>query len=212
MKRLSVNVVMLGLGVMAYTPKVNATNALSCKQLLTTPIQAEFISLLTQVDGNSIVATSGWKEFYSNEGNFSVFVPDTSVTNLNSKSEDYSINIYYADTKKSSYIVGYIDYYKDLSKIPLIEVYNQFIRQFLGSDIKLLSRENIKLGRYPGIEVEYQNENQEIVAKMRLFLVEQRLYMLDISNPKAGDAQQFFNSFQLQNEMKENPTRIAFQR
>ncbi|MEO1378043.1 MAG: hypothetical protein AAFW70_27955, partial [Cyanobacteria bacterium J06635_10] len=127
MKRLSVNVAMLGLGVMAYTPKVDAKMAFSTTQLFATQVQAEFISLLTQVNtDNSILATSGWKEFYSNEGKFSIFVPDTSVTNLNSKGEDYSINIYYADTKKSSYIVGYVDYSMDLSNLPLSEVYNKF--------------------------------------------------------------------------------------
>ena len=204
---------MLGLGVMAYTPKVNATMAVSPKQLFTTQIQAEFISLFTQVNSDSsVLATSGWKEFYSHEGNFSVFVPDTSVTNLTSKSEEYSINIYYADTNKSSYIVGFIDYYTDLSKTPLAEVYDKFLNEFLGNDVKLLKRQNIRLGNYSGIEVEYQNDSQEIIAKMRLLLVNQRLYILDISNSEAGDAKQFFNSFQLENDIKKNPSKIAINR
>ncbi len=208
MNRLSVNVVMLGLGVIAYTSKVSAAIAFSPKQL-----QVEFISLFTQVNtDNSVVATSGWKEFYSDEGNFSIFVPDTSVTNLNSKSEDYSINIYYADTKKSSYIVGYVDYRTNLDHLPLNEVYNDFLKDFLGTDIKLLNKNNIRLGKYPGIEVEYQNENQETTAKSRLFLVGKRLYLLDVSDYKAGDAKHFFNSFQLENNMKENPIEIAINR
>ncbi|MEM6402760.1 MAG: hypothetical protein AAF757_21450, partial [Cyanobacteria bacterium P01_D01_bin.116] len=60
-----------------------------------------------------------------------------------------------------------------------------------------------------GIEVEYQNDNQKIVAKSRLFLVGQRLYLLDVSNYKAGDAKQFFNSFQLENKMNEDVIKIA---
>ncbi|MEM9925695.1 MAG: hypothetical protein AAF915_18430 [Cyanobacteria bacterium P01_D01_bin.50] len=213
MKRLSVNVAMLGLGMMVYTPKVDAKMAFSAKQLFTTQAQAEFSSLLTQVNtDNSILATSGWKEFYSNEGKFSIFVPDTSVTNLNSKGEDYSINIYYADTKKSSYIVGYVDYSMDLSNLSLSEVYDKFLKEFLGTEIKLLDRQNITLGKYPGIEVEYQNENEEITAKSRLFLVGKRLYILDISNSKAGDAKQFFNSFKLENVNIENPSEIAINR
>ncbi|MEO1378189.1 MAG: hypothetical protein AAFW70_28735, partial [Cyanobacteria bacterium J06635_10] len=82
----------------------------------------------------------------------------------------------------------------------------------LGTDIKLLERQNITLGKYPGIEVEYQNENEEITAKSRLFLVGQRLYILDISNSKAGDAKQFFNSFKLENGNIENPSEIAINR
>ena len=208
MNRLSVNVVMLGLSVIAYTSKVSAAIAFSPKQL-----QVELISLFTQVNtDNSVVATSGWKEFYSDEGNFSIFVPDTSVTNLNSKSEDYSINIYYADTKKSSYIVGYVDYRTDFGDLPLKEVYNNFLKDFLGTDIKLLNKNNITLGKYPGIEVEYLSKNQETTAKTRLFLVGKRLYLLDVSDYKAGDAKQFFNSFQLENNMKENPIEIAINR
>lgn len=210
MNRLSINVVMLGLGVIVYTPKVDATIAFSSKQLFTTQIKTEIFSLFTQVNpDNSVVATSGWKEFYSDEGNFSVFVPDTSVTNLNSKSEDYSINIYYADTKKSSYIVGYVDYYMDLTKLPVSEVYNKFLKEFLGTDVKLLGKENITLHKYIGLEVEYQNEDNEISAKSRLFLVGQRLYILDVSNSKTGDAKQFFGSFQLENYVKENESKIA---
>lgn len=210
MNRLSVNIVMLGLGVIAYTSKVNATIAFSPEQLYTTQVQGEFISLFSQVNtDNSVVAASGWKEFYSDEGNFSVFVPNTSVTNLTSKNEDYSINIYHANTKKSSYIVGYVDYKNDLGNLPLGEVYNGFLKDFLGKDVKFVNQQNVILGKYPGIEVEYKNENQEIVAKSRLFLVGQRLYILDISNCKDGDAKQFFNSFQLQNEKKVNPSKIA---
>ena len=66
------------------------------------------------------------------------------------------------------------------------------------------------MGKYSGIEVEYQNYNQNIAAKSRLFLVDQRVYILDISNHKAGDANLFFNSFKLENNIKENPSEIAF--
>lgn len=208
MNKLSLNVVMLGLGVVAYAPKVNAANAFSLPQLFTT--QAEFVSVFAQANvDDSVVATSGWKQFYSDEGNFSIFVPSASITNLNSQSEDYSINIYHTDTKKSSYIVGYVDYNNDLSELSVGEVYQQFLNNFLGADVKFLNQEDITLGKYPGIEVEYQNDNQKIIAKSRLFLVGQRLYILDISNYKAGDAKQFFNSFRLEKNIKENQSEIA---
>lgn len=208
MNKLSLNVVMLGLGVVAYAPEVNAASAFSLPQLFTT--QAEFVSVFAQANvDDSVVATSGWKQFYSDEGNFSIFVPSASITNLNSQSEDYSINIYHTDTKKSSYIVGYVDYNNDLSELSVGEVYQQFLNNFLGADVKFLNQEDITLGKYPGIEVEYQNHNQKIIAKSRLFLVGQRLYILDISNYKAGDAKQFFNSFQLEKNIKENQSEIA---
>ncbi|MEB3214794.1 MAG: hypothetical protein VKN72_00840 [Nostocales cyanobacterium 94392] len=228
MNRLSVKIVIFGLGAMTYIPKVYATIAPSPNQLFTTQVQAGIFSLLSEVavtppcnEGAcgerrspinpdiSAIATSGWKKFYSNQGNFSIFVPDTSVTNLNSQSEDYSISIYYADTKKSSYIVGYVDYKMDLSQLPLSKVYDNFLKEFLGSGIKLLKQQNIQLGKYPGIEAEYQNENQEIIANIRLFLVGKRLYVLDVSNSKSGNATQFFNSFKLENNIKENPSKIA---
>ena len=208
MNKLSLNVVMLGLGIMAYAPKVDAANAFYLPQLFTK--QPEFVSLFTQANvDNSVVATSGWKQFYSDEGNFSIFVPSTSITNLNSKSEDYSINIYHTDTKYCSYIVGYVDYNNDLSELTVGEVYQKFLNEFLGADVKFLNQQDITLGKFPGIEVEYQNDNQKAVAKSRLFLVGQRLYILDISNHKAGDANQFFNSFRLEKDIKENPSEIA---
>lgn len=210
MNKISISLIMLGLGAIMYAPKANAAALLSFPQLFKTPTETKFISLLTQVNNdNSVVATSGWKQFYSDEGNFSIFVPSKSITNLNSKSEEYSINIYSADTKNSSYIVGYVDYHHDLTKLPLKKVYDKFLKDFLGSEVKFINRQKIYLGKYPGIEVEYQNDNPKILAKSRLFLVDKRLYVLDISNYKAGDAQQFFNSFQLENKVKERETIIA---
>lgn len=208
MNKLLVNIVMLGLGVMLSTTGVDAAIMFSPHQLFTR--KAKFQTLFTQVKTeNSVVATSGWKQFSSEEGNFSIFVPSTSVTNLNSQSEDYSINIYYADTKKSSYIVGYVDYNADLSELSLDEIYQDFLNDFLGNDIKLLSKSDIKLGKFPGLEIQYKNSNQKTVAKSRLFLVGQRLYILDVSNYMAGDAKQFFNSFRLENKLKENQSEIA---
>ncbi|AFY56152.1 hypothetical protein Riv7116_3706 [Rivularia sp. PCC 7116] len=208
MNRSSVSLIMLGFGIVAYVLKLNAAIAFSPPQLLTA--QAELVSLFSQLNtDNPVVAASGWKKFYSDEGNFSIFVPSTSVANLNSNSEEYSINIYYADTKKSSYIVGYVDYNTDLTNLPLDEVYHQFLKDFLGNQVNFINQKNIKLGQYSGIEVEYQSNNQKIAAKSRLFLVDQRLYILDISNYKAGDANQFFNSFKLEKNIKENPSEIA---
>ena len=207
----SISVVMLGLGVMiTSTSRFNPAIAFS-SQLSTA--EGEVKTLFTQVNtDNSVVATSGWKQFYSDEGNFSIFLPSKTVTNLNSKSEDYSINIYYADTKKSSYIVGYVDYNNDLTDLSLDKIYNNFLKDFLGNDIKLLEQQDVTLAKYRGIEVEYQNGDQKIAAKSRLFLVGKRLYLLDISNYKAGDAKQFFNSFQLEKQMKKDSVEIALKR
>ena len=207
----SISVVMLGLGVMiTSTSRYNPPMAFSSQQ---STAEGEVKTLFTQVNtDNSVVATSGWKQFYSDEGNFSIFLPSKTVTNLNSKSEDYSINIYYADTKKSSYIVGYVDYNNDLTDLSLDNIYNNFLKDFLGNDIKLLEQQDVTLSKYRGIEVEYQNGDQKIAAKSRLFLVGKRLYLLDISNYKAGDAKQFFNSFQLENKMKKDSVEIAIKR
>ncbi|MEO0837597.1 MAG: hypothetical protein AAF063_01655 [Cyanobacteria bacterium J06643_5] len=204
----SISVVMLGLGVMiTSTSGFNTAITFSSQQIA---VKRKIKTLFTQVDtDNSFVATSGWKQFYSDEGNFSIFLPSKSVTNLNSESEDYSINIYHADTKKSSYIVGYIDYNSDLTNVSLDKIYDDFLKDFLGSDIRLLNQQNVTLAKYRGIEVEYQNGEEKTVAKSRLFLVKQRLYLLDISNYKAGDANQFFSSFRLEKEMKKNQVEIA---
>ena len=210
MKNLTVSFAILGLGIIAYPATCNAKIGFTPKQSLKTQVQVEFISLFTQVNTEpDLAATSEWKEFYSVRGNFSVFVPDTSVINFTSKSEDYSITVYYADTKQSSYIIGYVDYQMDLSQSSLRQIYDKFLKEFLGTDVKLLNQQNITLNKYSGIEIEYQSKNQEKIAKSRFFLVGQRLYFLDISNYKAGDATQFFNSFQLENNRKANLTEIA---
>lgn len=208
----SISVVMLGLGVMiTSTSRFNPAIAFSSQQ---STVEREIKTLFTQVNtDNSVVATSGWKQFYSDEGNFSIFLPSKSVTNLNSKSEDYSINIYHTDTKKSSYIVGYVDYNNDLTDLSLDKIYDDFLKNFLGDDIKLLSQQDVTLAKYRGIEVEYQNSDQEIIAKSRLFLVDKRLYLLDISNYRDGDAKQFFNSFRLENQFRrDNKTELAVYR
>ncbi|MEM6401931.1 MAG: hypothetical protein AAF757_17150, partial [Cyanobacteria bacterium P01_D01_bin.116] len=191
----SISVVMLGLGAVIASASGFAPVIAFYPQQFT--VEGKSKTLFTQVNADdSVVATSGWKQFYSDEGNFSIFLPSKSVTNLNSTSEDYSINIYHTDTKKSSYIVGYVDYNNNLTHLSLDTIYDNFLNDFLGNDIKLLGQHDVILDKYRGIEVEYQNDNQKIVAKSRLFLVGQRLYLLDVSNYKAGDAKQFFNSFQ----------------
>jgi hypothetical protein len=65
---------------------------------------------------------------------------------------------------------------------------------------KLLSQENINLGAYPGRELKLWDEKEGIFLTGRVFIVNQRLYMLLVGspkNPQVSDVRKFFDSFEL---------------
>ncbi|MGF1989342.1 MAG: hypothetical protein RMY62_015915 [Nostoc sp. ZfuVER08] len=70
----------------------------------------------------------------------------------------------------------------------------------LQDEKKLLSQENINLGAYPGREIKLWDEKEGIFLTGRVFIVNQRLYILLIGsekNPQTSDVAKFFDSFEL---------------
>ncbi|OKH45773.1 hypothetical protein NIES2101_26010 [Calothrix sp. HK-06] len=65
---------------------------------------------------------------------------------------------------------------------------------------KLLSQQNLTLGAYPGREIKLWDEKEGMTLTGRVFIVNQRMYMLLVGgneNPQVSDTKNFFNSFRL---------------
>lgn len=75
MKRFTLTVAMLALGAIVCSPKVNAASLVN-----EIPVKAEYTSQLAKINtNNTVLATSQWKQFSSDEGKFSVLMPDIKI-------------------------------------------------------------------------------------------------------------------------------------
>ncbi|KKD38319.1 MAG: hypothetical protein WAN66_24095 [Limnoraphis robusta] len=80
-------------------------------------------------------------------------------------------------------------------------LFNQIRDSYIkGRPVQLVGERNISLQRYPGREVNLSSSRG--THQFRLYLVQQRVYILGVSKAKDGgaatpDISQFFNSFQL---------------
>jgi len=170
--------------VVAYTPKANAK------------IKPELP--VAQVKQELIVATASWKQFSPDDNSFSILMPDTSISKQTEKGSNYVSTFYTASTDKDAFLVGSADFTEDISGVNSEAIFDAFSQSFIGNDGQILNQTNISLGKYSGKEIDFKKSN--ITGKMRLFLVDQRLYCILFATPQpAANAQsdEYFDSFQL---------------
>ncbi|MBD2340862.1 hypothetical protein H6G64_28235 [Calothrix sp. FACHB-156] len=87
-----------------------------------------------------------------------------------------------------------------MTQISSSELLNSALEGMLGDEKQLLSEENINLGAYPGKEIKLWDEKEKMTWTGRIFIVNQRMYMLLVvsdQNPQVSDIRKFFDSFQL---------------
>lgn len=102
--------------------------------------------------------------------------------------------------EKNAFLVGYADFKNDVTQIPSSELLDSVLQAMLKDGKKLLSQQNINLGAYPGKEIKLWDEKEGMTLTGRIFIVNQRLYMLLVGsekNPQVSDVRKFFDSFQL---------------
>lgn len=192
MKRLTLTVAMLALGATVCSPKANAASLVN-----EIPVKAESTFQLAKINTNStVLATSEWKQFSSAEGKFSIMMPDVQIVDKTEDKPEFLLKMYVATNEQSAFIAGYEEFHVDVSQLSDRTFLDAFVEAFLGGDKKLVSQQEISLGEFTGREIEYQE--QGYTAKIRLYRVGQRLYILGAINPQAGDTEKFFDSFTLE--------------
>ena len=183
------------------SPKVDARNSqnLNLTQLPT----SNEICAACSTEG--IAATSEWKEFSPDEGKFSILMPGEQISDMTPDNSEMhegveSTKMYLSTNETNVFMVSYADFNNDVTQIPSSELLDFAVQGILEDGKKLLSQENITLGAYPGIEMKLWDEKEGIFMTGRVFIVNQRLYILFVGsdkNPQVSDVRKFFDSFEL---------------
>ena len=152
-------------------------------------------------------AAAGWMEFSPMNGRFSVQMPGIPASeeqNFNTKAGNMTLYVFNLNRgwTNEKFSVQYTDYPEQLlreagaadtvlKKASTVDAFN------IGGT--LVSEKVLSLGRYPGREL--QVENAEMAMRIRLYLIDQRLYKLIATWPKSrsfsADDERFLTSFRL---------------
>ncbi|BAY88290.1 MULTISPECIES: hypothetical protein [unclassified Tolypothrix] len=129
-------------------------------------------------------------------GDISDMTPDKSEMHKNIESTKMYLSLHGTDV----YMVSYADFKNDVTQISSSELLDSALQGMLGDEKQLLSEQNINLGAYPGKEIKLWDEKEGMTWTGRIFIVNQRMYMLLVvsdQNPQVSDIRKFFDSFQL---------------
>ena len=161
---------------------------------------------LTQLSTSSAIAAAPeWKIFSPDKGKFSILMPDEEILDTTPVKGEMHENVestkmYLSIHETNVFMVSYADLKNDVTQIPLRELLDSALQGMLEDGKKLLSQQNITLGAYPGREIKLWDEKEGITFTGRVFIVNQRMYMLLVGsdkNPQVSDVRKFFDSFQL---------------
>jgi len=142
---------------------------------------------------------STWNKFSPKDGSFSILMPGKpeeehkSGTSADEPLEDHTFKV---ETDEGLFIVSYAEFAQELSQANPQNVLDEVTKGFDGGGTKVVSQRNISLNGIPGREVEY-TVTEGINARARIFLVKQRLYLLQVVSGKNEHRVRFLDSFQL---------------
>ncbi|PAX51792.1 hypothetical protein [Brunnivagina elsteri] len=173
------------------SPKVDAVSSQNIAQLPTS---------------NTITAAPAWKIFSPDEGKSSVLMPNEEIVDIAPEPGEIhegvkSTKMYLSTHEGNVFLIGYADFKSDVTQVPSSELLDSAVEGMLEGKKKLLSQKNITLDAYSGREIQIQDETDGITLTGRVFIVNQRMYMLLVGgdkNPQVS-VRKFFNSFQLIN-------------
>ncbi|HXS00076.1 MAG TPA: hypothetical protein VN724_05880 [Pyrinomonadaceae bacterium] len=188
MKRfLAISLVMLGLSVSLNAQEHSARPAASPSN--TTPPA-------TATDN------SGWVKFASDNGHFSVLMPDTpqeKVETTDSSHGPYTTHLFIVRDTTSVYLIGWVDYDPSFNFNRQAELEANRDNFVNGIKAKLVTTRPTVVNGYSGLE--FTAETEDRVFKSRVFLVGRRPYQIVIGSPKDMDdtaiVSKFFNSFKV---------------
>jgi hypothetical protein len=158
--------------------------------------------------GEQGAQASVWKEFVSQEGQYSVWMPGKPKSETQPVSTPVGViqlHLVALDTPDMAFIVGYSDYPEYLVRSGDPDQMLSGARDGAVANVggKLIGERQIRYQGYPGREIwiEAPIEDQIGLAHARVVLVGARLYQVLAAGPKTGfpsnTAEQFLNSFVL---------------
>ena len=155
---------------------------------------------------------SGWAEYTSNDGGFSVLMPGTPKpeSKTDAKITSGSIQEISQPLSSSTYSVHYFDMpqkpYNDYLKFTHLR--SVLLSEKSGS--KVLRQSEKKSGTYPGWEVTVELPSDRTMVR-RYYVVNARVFWVTAQFPKAPvppeDARKFLDSFKITKRRRRRPTR-----
>lgn len=161
---------------------------------------------ITQLPTSSQVAAAPeWKVFSPDEGKFSILMPSEEISDMAPDQSEMhsgvkSTKMYMSIHEQNVFMVSYADFKTDLTHVSKSELLDSMVQGMVEDGKKILSQQNIILGAYPGREIKLWDEKEGMTLTGRVFIVNQRMYMLLVGgkeNPQVSDIRKFFNSFRL---------------
>ena len=145
---------------------------------------------------------SGWIKFASDEGRFSVLVPDSPTEKketADSQHGPYTTHLFIVRDTSSVYLIGWVDYDPSFNFNRQAELEANRDNFIKGLNATLVSTRTTVINGYSAIE--FTAEAGDRLFKSRVFLVGRRPYQIVIGSPKTMDntaiQNRFFNSFKV---------------
>jgi hypothetical protein len=146
-----------------------------------------------------------WKEFASKEGRFKVLMPGTPDQDKAETDSDFGKGVLHMSVVragKTTYGANYCDFPAEIKKAPLKQVYDSSRDGAVANlEGKLASEKDVKLGEYPGREIQIDVAEGKRLFRVRVYLVDQRLYQVVVFGTREAavskEADKFLDSFEL---------------
>jgi hypothetical protein len=156
----------------------------------------------TPAPANPATDTSGWVHFNSEEGRFSVLMPQTPTDKTETEQSQhgpYTTHLFVVKDTTSVYLIGWVDYDPSFNFNRQAELEANRDNFVKGINATLLTTRPTVIDGYSAIE--FTAETTDRVFKSRVYMVGRRPYQIVIGSPKDMDdsalVKKFFNSFKV---------------
>lgn len=196
MKRfLAISLMMLGLSIslkaQEHSPRPSAT-----------PVNRPSATPSNTPPPVSAMDPSGWIKFASDEGRFSVLVPDSpteKTETTESAHGPFTTHLFIVKNPSSVFLIGWVDYDPSFNFNRQAELEANRDNFIKGLKATLVSTRSTVINGYSAIE--FTAEAGDRIFKSRVLLVGRRPYQIVIGSPKGmddtADVNRFFNSFKV---------------
>ena len=150
----------------------------------------------------SKIDNGGWVSFNSEDGRFSVLMPETptdKTETVDSAHGPYTTHLFIVRDTTSVYLIGWVDYDPSFNFNRQAELEANRDNFVKGINARLVSTRPTMIDGYSAIE--FTAETDDRTFKSRVYMVGRRPYQIVIGSPKGQDdsasVNRFFNSFKV---------------
>ena len=156
----------------------------------------------TTAPANTPVDNGGWVKFTSDDGHFSVLMPEMpqdKTETVDSSHGPYTTHLFIVKDTTSVYLIGWVDYDPSFNFNRQAELEANRDNFVKGINATLISTRPATFDGYSGLE--FTAESGDRIFKSRVYMVGRRPYQIVIGSPKNLDdtaiVNRFFNSFKV---------------